>query len=291
MIESRYPFVDPLMRRAASGVVGAPRLERCWRAVSARLPARLRGLMIQAFTEEAVRRGVTHRCFGIGSTADVVGDLRDFTWATAYFHVRPYEPETTAFLQDHLKPGMRFVDIGANAGYFSILAARQTGASGRVVAVEPDPVLATRIRELATINKVATQLVVADVALAAHNGNAEFFPSPQAWNTGLGSLLQRGMHVPSEAIRVGIARYDDHVPVLLRGRADVIKIDVEMSEADVLIGAERTLAESPPAWIIMESETDGPAARMLAERGFRIQGELDRSGAGMPNLLMRYDPS
>jgi len=248
--------------------------------------------MSQAFTEEAVRRGVTHRCFGIGSTANVVGDLRDFTWATAYFQGRPYEPETTAFLQSHLKPGMRFVDVGANAGYFSILAARQTGASGRVVAVEPDPVLATRIHELATINEVAAQLVVAGVALAAQNGDADFFPSPQAWNTGLGSLLQRGLHVPGDAFRVRTARYDDHVPVLLGGPADIIKIDVEMSEADVLIGAERTLAESPPAWIIMESETDGPAAHMLVERGFRIQGELDRSGVGMTsNLLMRYDPS
>jgi FkbM family methyltransferase len=286
VIESRYRFVEPVMRAAASRVVGAALLERYWRALSARVPGRARGMMIQAFTEEAVRRGVTRRTFTIGSAAAVVGDLRDFTWATAYFLASPYEPETTAFLQGHLKPGMRFVDVGANAGYFSILAARQTGTTGHVVAIEPAPALSARIRELARLNGVAAQVTVSEVALAADNGEAGFFRSPDAWNTGLGSLAQRDIHVADARITVRTRRYDDHVPQILGGAADVIKIDVETIESDVLLGAERTLAESPPAWIILESKADGPAARMLIERGFHVQRELDRTDTGTPNLLM-----
>jgi hypothetical protein len=57
------------------------------------------------------------------------------------------EPEVQSALQQHLRPGMIFYDIGANIGFFSLLAARLVGKEGRVVAFEADPEIAGRLRE------------------------------------------------------------------------------------------------------------------------------------------------
>ncbi|HEX8887734.1 MAG TPA: FkbM family methyltransferase, partial [Pyrinomonadaceae bacterium] len=50
-----------------------------------------------------------------------------------------YEPQVTAFLKQHLQEGMAFIDVGANIGYFTLMAATLVGRSGRVIAVECNP--------------------------------------------------------------------------------------------------------------------------------------------------------
>ena len=50
-----------------------------------------------------------------------------------------YEPELASFLRDHLRPGGVFVDVGANVGVFTVMAARMVGPSGRVIAIEASP--------------------------------------------------------------------------------------------------------------------------------------------------------
>lgn len=50
-----------------------------------------------------------------------------------------FEPVEARILQSILREGMRFVDVGANRGYFTILAGGLVGRSGQVLALEPDP--------------------------------------------------------------------------------------------------------------------------------------------------------
>src|ERR1039458_3094959 len=50
------------------------------------------------------------------------------------------------FSLEHLKPGMVVYDLGANCGYFSLIAARCVGTQGKVFSFEPEPVLAARVR-------------------------------------------------------------------------------------------------------------------------------------------------
>ncbi len=57
------------------------------------------------------------------------------------------EPEVQSVLQKHLQPGMTFYDVGANIGFFSLLAAQLVGKQGSVVAFEADPEIASRLRE------------------------------------------------------------------------------------------------------------------------------------------------
>src|SRR5690606_15185214 len=49
-----------------------------------------------------------------------------------------YEPHVTAEVRRLLQPGMTFVDVGANIGYFALLAASLVGAQGKVIAFEPN---------------------------------------------------------------------------------------------------------------------------------------------------------
>jgi len=50
-----------------------------------------------------------------------------------------WAPELTGFMRDALRPGMTVVDVGANIGYFSVLASKLVGSKGRVICVEVDP--------------------------------------------------------------------------------------------------------------------------------------------------------
>ena len=55
----------------------------------------------------------------------------------AILHGGQWEPHLTGY-RGHLKPGMTFIDVGANIGYFTVLASRLVGPEGRVIGFEPN---------------------------------------------------------------------------------------------------------------------------------------------------------
>ena len=63
------------------------------------------------------------------------------------------EPAVQAAIQKHLSPGMTFYDLGANIGFFSLMAARLVGPGGCVISFEADPEIAARLRENLAYNK------------------------------------------------------------------------------------------------------------------------------------------
>jgi hypothetical protein len=66
-----------------------------------------------------------------------------------------YEPHVTAIIKKSLKPGMVFVDIGANIGYFSLLAAKLVGPNGLVLAFEPSQGSCTLLQMSAWLNHLS----------------------------------------------------------------------------------------------------------------------------------------
>jgi Met-10+ like-protein len=74
---------------------------------------------------------------------------------SGYFNA-DVEPEVQAVLEKYLHSGMTFYDVGANIGFFSLLAARLVGEQGSVVAFEADPEIASRLRENISRNQKAT---------------------------------------------------------------------------------------------------------------------------------------
>jgi FkbM family methyltransferase len=77
-----------------------------------------------------------------------------------WYHLGVYEPETSRFIAAHLKPGDTFWDLGANAGYHTLMAAREVGPTGRVIAVEPDPGTCEILREQLELNGIGNCTIV-----------------------------------------------------------------------------------------------------------------------------------
>ena len=69
-----------------------------------------------------------------------------------------WEPRTTETIVDLLRPGMVAIDVGANLGYFTVLMASLVGASGRVIAFEPNPRTADRLRSSLMLNGFAPRV-------------------------------------------------------------------------------------------------------------------------------------
>jgi hypothetical protein len=73
-------------------------------------------------------------------------DITDATGRYPFFYGTPYEPAVTDAIATALKPGDVFIDVGANIGYFTVLAAHLVGSGGRVIAFEPHEGCARRSR-------------------------------------------------------------------------------------------------------------------------------------------------
>ena len=152
------------------------------------------------------------------------------------------EPEVQAALVKLLRPGMTFYDVGANIGFFSLLAARLVGKTGRVVAFEADPEVAARLREHAVRNEFSW-LSVEQKAVCSGTGGVFFQRTDPAKSPdrGLGHVVESGTE---NTIRVEGVSLDDFV----KGAQgpDFVKCDVEGAEVDVFRGAERLLRGKRP---------------------------------------------
>jgi len=148
-----------------------------------------------------------------------------------------------SFLYSYMDPGMVFVDLGANQGLYTILAARRCGETGRVVAVEPCRVQRQRLR-LNLICNGMWRVRVRGEAVGSSKGLGTLHVV-QGPETGGNSLRPPAPDI-AERWRletVSIITLDDLCEEeKISGEVDFIKIDVEGGELDVLRGAKRSLA-------------------------------------------------
>lgn len=279
----------------AGAVLRVPRLERAYVAVGKRvhrLPG-LDGLYRRSFLTLlpalSRREGIPFRRLDLGP-ARVWGDVRHFTFGTLFFKGTPYEPLTAAAVAAGLRPGGTFVDVGANAGYFSLLAAALVGPSGRVAAFEPNPATAALLRAHAERNGSGGTVSVEPVALMDEDGEMELYLSTSRHNDGLSTFfpseeaLRRGDLDRAAVVRVPARRYDAWAAEANFPAPDVVKIDVEGAEEEVLRGMAGTLEASPPPRIVCETRWMSPAHRLLLERGYRAE-RLEFMGPEFGNVL------
>lgn len=152
-----------------------------------------------------------------------------------------WEPETVAIIREKLHPGDCFIDIGANVGYFSLLAASIVGPSGHVLAFEPNPV----VRELLLTNIARSEYRNIDVhgtCCSDTPGTVSLYLNDSN-NTGACSLSNRNAGTNS-AVAVEAVLADSVIRTLPKPPT-IIKIDVEGAEAMVLRGMTDTLAHGP----------------------------------------------
>jgi FkbM family methyltransferase len=157
-----------------------------------------------------------------------------------------FEPNEFAFLDRVLKPGMVFVDIGANDGYYTLFAAQRVGPAGRVLAVEPSTRERVNLKRNIARNGLGNVTVI-PAALGAACGTAELHlaQSTHSGHNTFGRFANDG--VQAENIeQVKVRTLDRVARELGIDRLDVIKIDVEGAEASVIAGARELLTATRP---------------------------------------------
>jgi FkbM family methyltransferase len=168
------------------------------------------------------------------------------------------EPEVQTALQQNLRPGMVFYDIGANVGFFSLLAARIVGKDGRVVAFEADPEIAARLREHVTRNDFRA-ISVEEKAVWSEPSTVFFARTDPARSPdrGLGHIVATGAVDTIQINAVSLDKYVQTVPA-----PDFLKCDVEGAEVEVFRGAQRLLTEKRPG-ILCEMHSDANRRLLL----------------------------
>jgi FkbM family methyltransferase len=150
-----------------------------------------------------------------------------------------YEAHLRAFYQARLKPGMTFVDVGANIGLYSMLAAQLVGDSGRVISFEPNSENC-RLVLLSIIKNRFANVSLFPFALSDKTGYT-FFATFLGSNGGMLPSDESVLNDPNCTV-VPTMRMDDFI----KERVDVIKIDVEGAEGLVVRGAQKLIEMHRP---------------------------------------------
>ena len=164
------------------------------------------------------------------------------------------EPPVQRALAEYLHPGDVFYDIGANVGFFSLLAARTVGPGGCVCAFEPVAANAESIRDNADLNDLRN-LRVLEMAIGRSARVAEFLLT--GWDGG-GSLSEAAVR-PSDVVSrvdVRVAALDDMIRAEGLPQPDLVKIDVEGAEMDVLAGMSATIRDRSPVLLYEVDDED-----------------------------------
>jgi FkbM family methyltransferase len=194
-----------------------------------------------------------------------------------------WEPDLTTFIEDRLRDGDGFIDVGANIGYFSAVAARLVGARGAVVAIEASLAVFAALRETMELNGHHENVRCINRAAGDRVGTIAVYSGP-SHNIGLTTTVpSRGFR--EEAI-VDVLPLDQLLlPAEIRS-ARVVKIDVEGGEDRVLAGMQEfldrcrsdveILIELSPQWWTDSAHNPLDALKPFRDKGFQVY-EMDNS--------------
>jgi FkbM family methyltransferase len=198
----------------------------------------LSGRVLPPLAYPVIRGPLRGKRFILGAPAGEGGGAR--------VYVNAVEPRKTEALLQILRPGQIVFDIGANIGYYTLLASQQVGSSGRVLAFEPFVRNIAFLHRHVSMNR-ADNVTVVPVACAECSSIEEFVIGADC---ATGHLANRPVQRRDDnTLIVATAAVDDVVREygLI---PDVIKVDVEGAEERVLRGAAKTLAEARPILLL-----------------------------------------
>lgn len=177
-------------------------------------------------------------------------DLRDNVQRTIYY-TGHYEPELGERLQAELtRPGAVYLDIGAHVGAHALpLAQHLAPCGGKVIAFEPAPDTARKLRATArrsqVVNLHVVEAALGDRPAQIHlRGNADF----NAMDAGVRSKFGTGQAV----CVVPVVVFDQWAQETSLDRLDVVKIDVEGAEYEALSGMKNSLGRLLPRLVVVE---------------------------------------
>ena len=152
------------------------------------------------------------------------------------------------FMQDYLRPGDRFLDVGANVGLYSIFAAALVGVEGLVDAFEPASIPANRLQQAIELNHLGGRINLHRLAVTDNTGSVEFgFAADDCQ-----SHIRRNGEEAGNSISVPAVRLDEYCA---GQRYAMAKFDIEGHEPLALSGASGMLANGNPR--VMQIEMAG----------------------------------
>jgi FkbM family methyltransferase len=187
-----------------------------------------------------------------------------------------YEPAKQAMIRRHLRPGMTFIDVGANLGYFTLQAARIVGNSGRVIAIEPAPQNFSLLQKSIALSGYSNTIAL-PIALSDRDGSAGLQILGRSTEHTLAPLKVTDL----PRVVVETRTLDSVVAEQKLSRVDMLKIDVQELEIEVIRGAERTLRDNPHLVMLLDLpkriEMRRVIAELLAPYGFTYFPECDEA--------------
>ena len=158
-----------------------------------------------------------------------------------------YEKAETAFFCSVCRPGMTFIDIGANIGYYSALASRRIGPSGQIVALEPDPESFRYLKQNIVANLAPTVFCIQKAA-AAESGTLRLYVNRE--NRGDNRLYPNDLC--DSSYQVEVSTVDAMLEDCGVERVDLVKMDVQGFEGHVLSGMKQTIQRSNSLILLTE---------------------------------------
>lgn len=203
-------------------------------------------------------------------------DLRS-DYQRRVFWTGEYETDIVHRLSEAIKPGGIVLDVGANVGFFAVpLAARVAQLGGRVVAVEPLPANADRLRRNIEANGLDERVVIVRAALGEAQGRMFLVRTDSLAPTGNAVRTTTEMPASNE---VELRTLDELADELALGRCDAVKVDIEGGELAFLRGGERYLREHRPLLCVELNQVQMVAAgwrtgdlqSLADEWGYRLE--------------------
>ncbi|MEM0118123.1 MAG: FkbM family methyltransferase [Conexivisphaerales archaeon] len=173
-----------------------------------------------------------------------------------------YERYTTSLFSSYIAPDSIVLDVGANLGHFTVLAAKKA-INGTVYSFEPDPFTFKLLNQNCKINMVKN---VVTFNLACLDREGVFTLNLRLKNLGGHSFVKMHSWWPRETVKT--VRLDD---ILKQTKLDVAKIDAEGSEVMILDGMRGIIRRSPNMKMFIECNPE-----LLAKMGFTADDLIDR---------------
>ncbi len=227
----------------------------------------------QAFTRPAVKT------VSIGAGLRMCVDTGDENGRWVYMHGLERRERITRQFVRLLRPGDHAIDVGANVGYFTLLAAHLVGPDGSVRAFEPSPTVFPRLQANLRLNP-RLNVRALPVAVADRRGRATFYSAPPD-RSGYSSLRHLGPDTAG-AVTVETVALDDLLTEL--PPTQLVKIDVAGAEWLVLQGMRRLLERDRPYLIC---EIDDGFLRELGADADRVCRFLRNSDYRLYRIVER----
>ena len=199
------------------------------------------------------------------------GNLTEQRWLTMpHFHDVPEREALSAAL----RPGGVFLDVGANAGFYTFWALSRKVPDLRVISVEPSRVMLDRLRYNLLVNQLESSVTLFDCAVTPHA--CEVVMEEHAENAGQATVREGGL-----GQKVAGRTLLEILESAGVEKVDAMKIDIEGMEVPVL---EAFFEKAPrslwPGFIVGEivGENGEPLKRLLLSRGYQLQSSTKMNG-------------